>query len=59
MDIACTIATTRRLGSTVRVDLDMNWQTTKRVAKVRPWKPKRKTPASQLDFLREKSLSIL
>ena len=24
MDIACTIATTRRLGSTVRVDLDMN-----------------------------------
>lgn len=53
MDIACTIATTRRLGSTVRVDLDMNQRTTKRVAKVRPWKPKRKTPASPLDFLRD------
>lgn len=53
MDIAYIIATTRRLGSTVRVDLDMNQRTTKRVAKVRPWKPKRKTPVSQLDFLRD------
>ena len=37
MVIVCTIATTRRLGSTARVKLGMSCRTIKRVAKVRSW----------------------